>query len=274
MERNKYPISFLWIFKSFWLNRYLIWQLTKREVIGRYRGSFLGLLWSFVNPLLMLAVYTFVFGFVFKTRWAQGGTSVCDFSITLFSGLVIFNLFSECVNRAPTLILSNVNYVKKVVFPLEILPWVAMGTTLFHASLSVLVLLIFYLFIHFSLCWTIVFLPIVILPLIFFTMGLAWFLSSFGVYVRDVGQAIGVFTLVMMFLSPIFYPLSSLPESLRRIQFFNPLAFMIEQMRAVVIWGQTPSWLGFCFYLGAGLVTAWLGFAWFQKTRNGFADVI
>jgi lipopolysaccharide transport system permease protein len=190
---------------SLWRNRGLIWQLTKREVIGRYRGSFMGLVWSFVNPILMLVVYTFVFSVVFKARWGEsGGTSKTEFAIILFSGLITFNLFAECVNRAPGLILSNVNYVKKVVFPLEIMPWVTMGAALFHALISVAVLLGFFLAFHHFVHWTVLLLPLVWLPFLLLTLGISWFLAATGVFLRDIGQIVGIVTTAMLFRSPSF----------------------------------------------------------------------
>jgi lipopolysaccharide transport system permease protein len=190
-----HPATPLAMFTSLWQNRELIWQLTRREVAGRYRGSFIGLIWSFLNPVLMLIVYTFVFSFVFKSRWGVGNQeSRADFAIILFVGMIVFGIFAEIVNRAPTLIITNVNYVKKVVFPLEILSWVSLGSVLFHSLVSLVVLLLAQLIINQSLSWTIVFFPFVLLPLIFASLGTAWFLASLGVYVRDIGQVTGVFT--------------------------------------------------------------------------------
>lgn len=263
------------ILLSLWHNWDLIWQMTKREVIGRYRGSVMGLFWSFFNPLLMLVVYIFVFGVVFKARWNTGAsTDQAEFAIILFSGLITFQLFSESINRAPGLILSNVNFVKKVVFPLEILPWVAVGCSLFHALINVLVLLIFFAFIYHFIHWTALLLPLVWLPFVLLIMGVSWFLAATGVYIRDVGQVVGVVTSVLMFLSPIFYPIDALPESYRFLLHLNPLTFVLAQVRAIIVWGQLPDWTGLICYLLASFMVAALGFAWFQKTRKGFADVI
>jgi lipopolysaccharide transport system permease protein len=263
------------IITSFWLNRQLIWQMTKRDVIGRYRGSVMGLSWSFFNPILMLAVYTFVFSVVFKARWSESGeNSKTEFAIILFAGLIVHGMFAECVNRAPGLILSNVNYVKKVVFPLEILPWVTMGSALFHAAINIVVLLIFYGVINFSLNWTFVFLPLVLAPLMLITMGATWFLAATGVYLRDIGQTTGIITAIMMFLSPVFYPISALPEIYQRWLHLNPLTFIIEQTRNVLIWGRTPDMKGIGLYAVVSLMVAWIGYIWFQKTRRGFADVL
>src|SRR5215218_2012201 len=181
-HRN-HPATPVAMFTSLWHNRQLIWQMTKREVLGRYRGSIMGLAWSFFNPVLMLVVYTFVFAVVFKTRWDTGNAnSKAAFAIILFVGLIVHGLFAECINRAPNLVLSNPNYVKKVVFPLEILPCVAMGSAVFHGGISLVVMLMAQLASYGSVPWTVVLIPFVILPLLFATIGMAWFLSSLGVY--------------------------------------------------------------------------------------------
>jgi lipopolysaccharide transport system permease protein len=272
---NRIETSPLAVAASFWRNRQLIWQMTKRDVIGRYRGSTLGLAWSFFNPLLMLSVYTFVFSIVFKARWGIGsGESRIEFGIILFAGMIVHSLFAECVNRAPGLILGNVSYVKKVVFPLEILPWVAMGSALFHAVVSIAVLLAFFGVTNAHLNWTVVFLPAVLLPLVLMTMGAAWFLSATGVYLRDVGQTVGIVTTIMLFLSPVFYPVSALPEEYRAWLALNPLTVVIEQMRNILIWGKVPDAGSLGWYSAASLLVTWAGFFWFQKTRRGFADVL
>ena len=274
MHRPVNSVSPLFVFGSFWNQRSLIWEMTKRDVIGRYRGSAMGILWSFLNPILMLAVYTFVFSVVFRARWGGEDTSKIEFAIMLFVGLIIHALFAECVNRAPSLILSNVNYVKKVVFPLEILPWVAMGSALFHTLISVLVLLAAFVATRFYLNATVVFLPLLLVPLVLLTMGITWFLASVGVFLRDVGQTTGIVTTIMLFLSPVFFPISALPEEFRVLLHLNPLTFMIEQARDVLVWGRPPDWQGLGLYFLLSLIVAWLGLFWFQKTRRGFADVL
>ena len=259
---------------SLWRNRSLAKALVQREVVGRYRGSVMGILWSFFNPIFMLAVYTFVFSVVFKARWSGGSESKTEFALILFAGLIVFNLFAECFNRAPGLILSNVSYVKKVVFPLEILPWVALGSALFHALISLGVWLIAYLIFFGIPHITVLLLPLVILPLLLLIMGLTWGLASLGVYLRDVSQFIGVTTTVLMFLSPIFYPASALPEKYRYLLLLNPLTPAIEQAREVLFWGKVPNMTILSVYLLSAVLVAWFGFAWFQKTRKGFADVL
>jgi lipopolysaccharide transport system permease protein len=259
---------------SLWRNRSLILALIKREVVGRYRGSFLGVFWSFFNPLFMLAVFTFVFSVVFQARWGGGTDSKTEFALVLFAGLIVFNLFAECVNRAPGLILANVNYVKKVIFPLEILPWVVFGSAMFHAAISIGVWLTAYALLFGLPHITALLLPLIFLPLALLIMGVSWMLASLGVYLRDVSQFVGILTTMLMFLSPIFYPVTALPEKYRPFLLLNPLAPAIEQTRNVLFWGKIPGLAMLGGYFLAASCVAWLGFAWFQKTRKGFADVL
>lgn len=259
---------------SLWRNRSLVAILTAREIVGRYKGSVLGIFWSFFHPLFMLSVYTFVFSVVFKARWGGGTGTNSEFALILFAGLIVFNLFAECFTRAPNLILSNVNFVKKVVFPLEILPWAVLGTAVFHAAVSVAVWLAAYCLLYGTPHATVLCLPLVLFPLCLLAVGCAWILSSLGVYLRDVSQIVGVLNTVLMFVSAVFYPLSALPEPYRKLLLLNPLIPAIEQARNVLFWGVPPDWslLGVQYAVATGI--AWLGFAWFQKTRKGFADVL
>lgn len=259
---------------SLWRNRNLISVSVRREVLGRYRGSLMGILWSFFNPLFMLAVYTFVFSVVFKARWNTASDSKTEFALVLFAGLIVFNLFSECINRAPSTILGNPNYVKKVIFPLEILPWVNLGSSLFHCGISLCVWLIAYLVFFGAPHLSALYLPLILTPLALVIMGLSWALASLGVYLRDVSQIIGIITTMMMFLSPIFYPASALPENYRPIIYMNPLTAVIEQARSVLFWGNSPDFSLIAGSIATSSLIAWLGFAWFQKTRKGFADVL
>jgi lipopolysaccharide transport system permease protein len=269
------PTSLVALAKSLWRNRQLIMQMTKREVAGRYKGSAMGLAWSFFNPVFMLTVYTFVFSVVFKARWGVGGEdSKTLFAVVLFVGMIVHGLFAEVVNRAPSLILSNVNYVKKVVFPLEILPVISMAAALFHTMISLCVLLIAIIVFNGYLHWTVIFIPMIMLPFVIFTLGLAWLLASIGVFLRDVGQVIGMVTTVMMFLAPVFYPLTAVPEKYIPFIMANPLTFIIQQAREVLIWGHIPNWMGLGIYTIVAIVVAWVGYALFQKTRKGFADVL
>lgn len=242
--------------------------------MGRYRGSILGILWSFFNPLLMLAVYTFIFGTVFKSRWTVESHSKIEFSLLLFIGMIVYGVFSECVNRAPGLVLAHPNYVKKVVFPLEILPLVNLGAALFHLLVSLGVWILFY-FIAYG--WPkpgLLLLPIALMPFTVFVLGLSWFLAALGVYLRDVGQVVGVLVMAIMFLSPIFYPIANLPEGYRDVMAYSPISIAVEQSRALVFWGTGIDWKVWLVNLGVSTLIGWLGFVWFQQTRRGFADVM
>ncbi len=269
------PVTFNSLALSLWRNRQLILQMTRREVIGRYKGSVMGLLWSFLNPVFMLIVYTFVFSVVFKARWGvDANESKTQFAIVLFVGMIVHSLFAEVLNRAPSLILSNVNYVKKVIFPLEILPVISMGAALFHSLVSLAVLLVAFVIYNSHLYWTVILTPLVLLPLVILSLGFAWALASLGVFIRDVGQTVGIVTTVMLFLSPVFFPVTSMPEAYRPLIMANPLTFIIEQSREVLIWGHPPNWTGLGIYTLAATTVAWTGYVWFQKTRKGFADVL
>ena len=270
------PTSLIALARSLWRNRQLILQMTRREVAGRYKGSVLGLAWSFFNPVFMLVVYTFVFSEIFKSRWGGigGDESKTQFAVILFVGMIVMGLFTEVLNRAPSLIISNVNYVKKVVFPIEILPVIAMGAALFHSLISFGVLLTAFALFNGYLHWTVIFTPLVLFPLVILTLGLGWMLASLGVFLRDVGQTIAIITTVLMSLTPIFYPVTAVPERFRPFIMANPLTFIIEQAREVLIWGHLPNWIGLGIYTLVASLIAWAGYAWFQKTRKGFADVL
>jgi len=260
--------------RTFYTHRHLIWQMSKREIVGRYRGSMLGLIWSFFNPVFMLTIYTFVFSVVFKAKWSVTSENKTEFAIILFAGLIVFNLFAETVARSPSLILANVNYVKKVVFPLEILPVVSIVSSCFHALVSIGVLVLFRLIVGSGCSFTTLFFPIIILPLLLFSLGISWFLSALGVYLRDVSQTIGLAMTALMFVSPIFFPVTALPEKYRIMVYLNPLSFIIEQGREVLIFSRLPNWSGLALYFAVSVGVALLGFAWFQKARKGFADVL
>jgi lipopolysaccharide transport system permease protein len=256
-------------------NRSLLWQFARRDVLGRYRGSVLGLAWSFVSPLLMLGVYSFVFVGVFRASWPgathSGGL---EFSLQAFAGLLVFNLFAEVTNRAPNLIVEQPNLVKKVIFPVELLTWVAVLSGLFHLLISVVSLLAVLFFTRGALPVTVLALPFVLLPFIPLLLGMGWFLSALGVFVRDVGPVMTMVVSLMMFMSPVFYSVNSLDPQWRVWMNANPLTIIIEQVRAVVLLGQWPQWEALLLY---GLATcAFAAFAalFFHLTRKGFADVL
>ena len=234
----------------------------------------MGILWSFFNPVFMLIIYTFVFSVVFKAKWGSGSDSKTEFAMILFAGLIVFNLFSETVNRAPSLILSNVNYVKKVVFPLEILPVISILSSCFHALVSIGVLILFRLIVGSGFSHTTVFFPLIMVPLLLLTLGISWFLAALGVYLRDVSQTITLAMTALMFVSPVFFPITALPEKYRIFVNLSPISFIIEQGREVLIFSRLPDFGGLLIYFIFSLIFALLGFAWFQKARTGFADVL
>lgn len=259
-------------------NRGLILRMSYREISSRYKGSVLGLAWSLFIPIFMLSVYTIVFSEIFKSRWVTADTQLepnkFQFALLLFIGLIVINLFNEVVNRSPGLIVGHVNYVKKVIFPIEILPVITLVTSLFNSAVSFVVLCLAMIILNGSLPWTIVFIPIVVFPFLLFILGISWFLASLGVFIRDIAQAIGLVTTVVMFMSPVFYPVSAVPEKWRMLIMINPPTFIIEQCRQVLIFGYWPDWSGLGLYLILSFFVFILGYVWFQKTRKGFADVL
>ncbi|KAB7780333.1 Teichoic acid translocation permease protein TagG [Xanthomonas sacchari] len=260
---------------SLWNNRGIIWLLGARDVQSKYKGSFAGLLWAFINPLLMLLIYTFVFAVIFKARWqGQTGDSRTEFALVMFVGVIIHGLFAEVINRAPGIVLENTNYVTKVVFPLETLPVISLGSALFHGLASTCVLLASILIYSGGVHWQAVFFPLVLIPFLVMVIGIAWILAALGVFVRDLKQTTSFITTAMLFLSPVFYPQSSWPPQYQHLFALNPLTFIMEQSRKALIWGQVPDFTGLLIYLAIALVVASIGFAAFQKMRRGFADVL
>lgn len=262
------------VFSVFWANRTLIFRLLRRDIEGRYRGSLLGGVWLVLTPLFMLSVYSFIFSVVFQARWSTIHDHQATYTLLLYAGLILYSVFSEPINRAPTVLLENVSYIKKVVFPLEILPIVVMGTTLFGAGISLLILLVFQTLTLGMPPTTWLLLPLVLAPLVLVSLGISWFLASLGVFLRDIRHVVGVVTSALMFLSPIFYPITAVPEGIRPLVYANPLTIFLEQAREILFLGSIPHpgvWLG-------TLVAAWsvasCGLWWFMRTRKGFADVV
>ncbi len=257
-------------------HRQLIKQMTLREISQRYRGSYLGILWSFIVPLLMMAVYTFVFSVIFRARWGMSNSenSTAEFALTLFAGLTAFNVFAEVINRAPSLILSTPNYVKKVVFPLQILPVVATGSAIINSLISCLLVVVGSIFMLKTFSITILLLPLAYLPLILLALGLAWILASLGVYIRDIGQLTPVVVQVLFFLSPVFYPPTSVPPKFQLFLKMNPLTIILDTFRRSLLWGQMPDWKLWGIWTFVSLLVCLAGHAWFMRTKKGFADVV
>jgi|SRR5690348_165711 len=255
-------------------HRSLTWELSKREVLGRYRGASFGLAWSVISPFMMLGVYAFAFGTVMKSRWPPGAGGGHSFAVILFVGLILHGFFAECINRAPTLIVANPNFVKRVVFPLDVLIWPMLLSALFHAMMNIVVLAVLMLVLEHHLHATLLLLPLVFLPFVLITLGVSWILASLGVYFRDINQVMPVVATALLFLSSAVIPVSGLSPQLQRLFHLNPLTFFIDQARVVALAGTAPDWTGLALATVAGLLVAWLGHAWFMATQRGFADVL
>ena len=260
--------------RSAWRHRDLVWQMTERDARSRYRGSAGGLFWVVFHPLLMLVVYTYFFSEVFATKWSAQAGSRSAFALVLFVGLLLHGLLAEAMTRAPTLIVGNSNLVKRVVFPLDLLPVISLGSTLFHFAIGVIIWLVFHFVFQGPPPVTALWLPLIVLPLAVLALGLGWWLASLGVYVRDIGQIVPVVATVLLFASPIFYPMSALRPPLSSLVLASPLTVPVEQARRVLFEGRAPDFLSLGLYTIVALAVAWLGFAWFQATRKGFADVV
>lgn len=256
-------------------HRDLLWELVKRDFIGRYKGSALGVAWSLFNPLLMLAIYTFVFSVAFKARWGgHSDQSKVAFAIVLFSGIIVHTFFAECMNRSPALIINHANYVKKVVFPLEILPWMVLLSALLHFAVSFVVLVMFCVVTGVPMHLGALLIPLALLPLVLMIMGMSWILASLGVYLRDLSQVIGMLVTISMFLAPIFYPIDALPPLYKSLLAWNPITLPVVQLRNLMLWDKPFEFESWGASLVIGTVIFQIGYWWFQKSRRGFADVV
>lgn len=265
--------SLKYLMKSLYVNYPLLKGLIVRDIKSRYNGSYMGVLWSIITPIVMLAIYTFVFSVVFKAKWGIDSGSKTEFALVLFAGMIIFNLFSECIGRSTTLILQNSNYVKKVVFPLEILVPICFGSALFNFFISFAVWLIACVVLNGIPPITILLFPIILMPFVFFVTGICWLLSALSVYIRDIAQFINVIITVLLFMSPVFYPITALPEEYRHYLYINPLTYFVENFRAMIFFGHgIDVYYPICFVMS--FIMLWIGFYFFQKARKGFADVI
>lgn len=271
-----YPVSPKSAFESVFRHRHMAAQLARREVEGRYKGSVFGFAWALLNPLILLALYTFVFGYVFHSRWGTGSKEYGsgEYAVILYAGLILHGFFAECLIRAPGLIVGNPNFVKKIVFPLDILAWAHHGAAWFHFFMSWIVLVVFQLFVFGAVPLTALMLPLVLLPCALYAQGLMWGISALSVYFRDLGQMIGLFVTCLLFASPVLYPLESVPESLRGFLYINPLTSSLEMFRSVMIWGQIPAFRELLGQLVIASCIFWSGFFVFQRSRSGFADVL
>lgn len=254
-----------------WRHRYLVTQLIKRDVMLRYRGAMFGVLWVFLSPLLMLAIFAFIFGHVFQSRWPQQQDGA-PFWLILYSGLIVFNLFAETVSRSPVSVRGYPSFVKKIIFPVDILPLVPLGAAVVHGAFNALVLIV-------ALAWTghlhgqIALYPLMLVPVLLFALGLSWFLAAWGVFIKDMSQIVPLLVQMLLFLSPVLYPVSAVPEVLRPLYHYNPLGVVIEAARAAALGAPVP-WQPWGLALALSLFAAVLGHAFFQHSREEFADVL
>lgn len=261
--------------RNLWRYRDLIRQFTVREVSVRHKGTALGLTWAILQPLLTLSIYTFIFGFVFKNHWGKlGGFAWADFTLNFFAGYVVYSIFSDTVNRSPGFITEHPNLVRKVVFPLEILPVTATGASLIYASFGIVLLLIACGALAQSFSWTIVFFPLVLLPLMMITLGISWLFASLGAFIRDFKQVVPVLTQLIFFMTPVFYDVKNIDEQYRWIIMLNPMTLIVENSRKTLLWGEMPDWFHLGVLYAVSLVVMILGYAWFSKSKRGLADVL
>jgi len=272
--RGRHAVSPMALFGAVTEHASLLWQFARRDLSGRYRGSLVGFGWAALNPLLLLATYTFVFSVVFQVRWDAAVDDRVLFALAIYSGMIVHGFFAECLTRAPSLIVDNRNLVKKVVFPLHVLPWTVLLVATFHFLLGAALIMAAVLLRTGALPASTVALPLIVAPLALFALGVVYAFSALGVYLRDLGQLVGFVALVLLFLSPIFYPLSAVPESWRWVVMLNPIAMVIELARGALLQGVWPSPGRLAAMWGVGFAVAWLGFYGFQRTRKGFADVL
>jgi lipopolysaccharide transport system permease protein len=268
---SKLVLNPLTVVSDIWRHRYLLGQLIKRDVLLRYRGAMFGVAWIFLSPLFMLVIFAFVFGQIFQARWPQQDSTL-PFWLLLYSGLITFNIFAETVSRAPTAVRGYPSFVKKIIFPVHILPVVPLGAALVHGAFNYLILLA-------ALTWAggihaqVVLFPMLLIPVLLLALGLAWFMAAWGVFIKDMSQIVPMFVQMLMFLSPVFYPASAVPAALRPFYQFNPLAAVIETTRTAVT-GQPIAWAAWGMALIFCLLAAMLGYAFFQHSREEFADAL
>lgn len=252
----------------------LIGAMTSREISGRYKGSWLGIFWSLLTPILLLIVYTFVFGLIFQARWPQSQGVDQNFAAMLFSGIIVHGVFAEVLTRAPKLIIDNTNYVKRVIFPLEILSWITVFSSIFHFLIAFLILVASVVLFGDGVTWAVLLVPLWLVSITLWMAGIAWFFSALGVYFRDLSYVAGFLATILIFLSPVFYPISAVPEGFAKVMSVNPLTFYIESLRGLVVLGQLPD-LSKCLIAAVtSLAVFFMGYAFFQRVRPGFADVL
>jgi lipopolysaccharide transport system permease protein len=265
--------GFVLPFQSMWRNRGLIRTLVRRDILSRYTGSFGGAFWTLLNPLIMMLTYFFVFGIVMQSKFPND-PSTTGFALYFLAGMLPWLAFSEAVGRAPFIMVEHRNFIKKLVFPVETLPVNVVAAGLVTEFFGMILFALALLAIRGRVPWTVVYLPLVIVPQILLTAGLAWFLAALGVFVRDLGQVIGYLLTVTMFITPIFYSEQGLPKFAASVQKVNPIFTLVHSYRAVLLDGSAPNWTSLAWLALASALVFLLGHAWFYKLRKSFADLI
>ncbi len=257
-----------------WTHRDLIWQFTRRAVEMRHRGSRLGPFWALINPLSMLALYFFVFGHLYGTRFGSlPGETELDFAVALFLGLSLFHVFTEVLAQAPTAVLNQPNFVKKVVFPLEILPVAQVGAALFHFSAGLVLVVIGCAFGTGGVSWQLLQLPLLVLPLALLSLGVGWLLAAVGVFLRDIGQVTAFVATALLFASAVMYPPTKIPAGFEWLR-HNPLLQIVDLARRTALWHQPMPWDQLAFVSGTSIVILAAGAITFSLLRKSFAEVI
>lgn len=260
---------------NLWSQRDLVRQFTWRLFTARYRGTHLGAFWAVLFPLTLLGVYTFLFNFVFKARWgASQPSNFLEFAVVILTGMVVYGIFGESTTRAASLVVDNPNFVKKVVFPLEILPVASVGSSLIYASFGIAIALIGAGFFVKGPLVTWALFPLVLVPLVMWCLAAGWFLASLGVFVRDTGNVAGIVVgQVLFFLTPVLYKREQLGD-FAWLADLNPLTSIIEGARRTLLEGLAPAWVPLGLSTLGGLIVMQLGYAFFMKSKRGFADVL
>lgn len=257
-----------------WRNRFLIVEMTRREVHRRYRGSVFGLLWYVFTPLILIAIYTVVFREIFGARWTTNSESVGEFGVFMFAGLIVFTMFSDCFGKSSGLVIERSSYLKHVVFPAEVVAYVACGSVLVYFLASFLVLILALALLRIPIGPTILLTPCLLVPFVFLNLGISWFMAALGVFIRDLQQIAALITTILLFLSPVFYPVTAVPERYRVIVAYNPLGFIVDEFRTLVVGMGPPNWWGMAILSVASYGIAWAGLAFFRRLRPLFAEVL
>ena len=258
---------------SLWLHRHLLGLMVKRDNMGKYKGSLLGMLWPLISPIGHLLLYTFLFSIILKVKFGDSG-STSNFALYLMAGLLPWGAFSEALSRSSTVVLEHPNLVKRVVFPLQILPLMAVISALVTEAMAFIILLSAVLLYKHSLPVTILYLPMIVLSQLLLTAGISWVIGSLSVYIRDIRHIMALALSAWMYATPVVYPASALQGNLAILLWLNPMAGIVSDYRRVILDGLPPDWSHYTVYTAVGVIAFFLGFKFFEGTKKSFADVM